>query len=56
MTRHISTDLEKIGKKIAQILCDPSDAFDQASVDVDSMTLSERKAFAEQGIFSCYCH
>ena len=49
MTRHISTDLEKIGKKIAQILRDPGDAFDQASVDIDSMTLSERKAFAEQG-------
>ncbi|KAI8142757.1 hypothetical protein BJV82DRAFT_137089 [Fennellomyces sp. T-0311] len=49
MTRHVSTDLEKINKKIAQILRDPSDAFDQASVDIDSMTLSELKAFAEQG-------
>ena len=49
MTRHVSTDLEKINRKIARILRDPSDAFDQASVDIDAMTLSELKAFAEQG-------
>ncbi|KAI9493461.1 rab-GTPase-TBC domain-containing protein [Zychaea mexicana] len=49
MTRHTSTNLEDIGKKIAQILRDPGDAFDQASVDIDAMTLSELKAFAEQG-------
>ncbi|CDH53403.1 tbc1 domain family member 10a-like [Lichtheimia corymbifera JMRC:FSU:9682] len=49
MTRHTSTDLEQINDKIKRLLRDPGDAFDQASVDVDSMTVPELKAFAEQG-------
>lgn len=49
MTRHTSTDLEELNDKIKRLLRDPGDAFDQASVDVDSMTVPELKAFAEQG-------
>lgn len=48
-TRHTSTDLEQISDKIEQILKDNSAVFDNALVDVDSMTPKELKAFAERG-------
>ncbi|KAG0165765.1 hypothetical protein DFQ28_005993 [Apophysomyces sp. BC1034] len=48
-TRHISTDLDEINKRIAQVLKDPSDALSQAQIDVDSMSRPEMKEFAEQG-------
>ncbi|OAD73610.1 hypothetical protein PHYBLDRAFT_168049 [Phycomyces blakesleeanus NRRL 1555(-)] len=48
-TRHTSTDFDEINKKIARLLKDPSDAMDQAPIDIDAMSLSDLKAFAEQG-------
>ncbi|KAI9015789.1 rab-GTPase-TBC domain-containing protein [Phycomyces nitens] len=48
-TRHTSTDFDEINRKIARLLKDPSDAMDQAPIDIDAMSLSDLKAFAEQG-------
>ncbi|KAI8371773.1 rab-GTPase-TBC domain-containing protein [Radiomyces spectabilis] len=47
-TRHTSTDLDEIKRKIDHILKDPAEAFAQTTIDIDAMTLSEAKAFAEQ--------
>lgn len=49
VTRHTSTNLEEINEKIAKLLKDPAEAIDNVSIDVDSMSLTELKAFAERG-------
>ncbi|OBZ85755.1 TBC1 domain family member 10A [Choanephora cucurbitarum] len=49
VTRHISANLEELNEKIAKLLKDPSEIIDNTSFNVDSMGLSELKAFAERG-------
>lgn len=49
VTRHTSTNLEELNEKIALLLKDPSEALTNASVNIDSMTLTELKEFAENG-------
>ncbi len=51
ITRHTSANLEELNEKIARLLKDPAEALDNASIDVDSMSLAELKAFAEKGMF-----
>ncbi|KAI7863462.1 rab-GTPase-TBC domain-containing protein [Spinellus fusiger] len=48
-TRHTSADFDEINRRIARLLKDPSDAMDHAPIDIDAMSLSDLKAFAEQG-------
>jgi uncharacterized protein YlaN (UPF0358 family) len=50
-TRHVSTNLEELNEKIAQLLKDPAEAIEFASINIDAMTLPQLKAFAEEGIF-----
>ena len=50
VTRHISANLEELNEKIAKLLKDPSEIIDNTSFNVDSMGLSELKAFAERGM------
>lgn len=49
VTRHTSTNLEELEEKIALLLKDPSEALTHASVNIDSMTLTQLKEFAENG-------
>lgn len=51
VTRHTSTNLEEINEKIAQLLKDPAEAMDHASINIDAMTLTQLKEFAENGTF-----
>lgn len=49
VTKHTSTNLEEINKKIARILQDPTQAIDHMSINVDEMTWSQLKEFADKG-------
>jgi len=50
LTRHTSTNLEELNEKIARLLKDPAEALDNSPINIDTMTLSELKEFAEKGI------
>lgn len=49
LTRHTSTNLEELNEKIAQLLKDPAEALDNSPINIDTMTLSQLKEFAENG-------
>lgn len=49
VTKHTSTNLEEINKKIARLLKDPADALNNTSINVDEMSLHQLKEFAENG-------
>ncbi|CAO0795742.1 unnamed protein product [Mucor circinelloides] len=49
LTRHTSTNLEELNEKIARLLKDPAEALDNSPINIDTMTLSELKEFAEKG-------
>lgn len=51
VTRHVSTNLEELDEKIAQLVKDPAEAIEFASINIDAMTLPQLKTFAEEGIF-----
>jgi hypothetical protein len=48
-TRHTSTNLEEINERIEQILKDASQYENDKSIDLNTLTLPELKAFAEAG-------
>ena len=54
VTRHLSTNLEELNERIKQLLKDPADALSHASINIDAMTLTELKEFAENGICQWY--
>lgn len=49
LTRHTSTNLQELNEKIARLLEDPAEALDNSPINIDTMTLSELKDFAEKG-------
>lgn len=49
VTKHTSTNLEELNEKIAQLLKDPAEAIENASINIDAMTLPQLKEFAEKG-------
>lgn len=51
LTKHTSTNLEELHEKIAQLLKDPAEAIEHASINIDAMSLTELKEFAENGEF-----
>lgn len=48
-TRHTSTNLEELNERIEQILKDASQYENDKSIDLNTLTLPELKAFAEAG-------
>ncbi|KAI8330600.1 hypothetical protein BC941DRAFT_168049 [Chlamydoabsidia padenii] len=48
-TRHTSTNLEELTERIERILKDASQLENDKSIDLNTLTLPELKAFAEQG-------
>jgi hypothetical protein len=49
LSKHTSTNLEALDLKIARLLRDPSEIFEHVAINVDAMTMTELKDFAENG-------